>query len=182
MNPFVIIAIILIIYIVISKCRNNVERFTQFKPIDWKDQSKERCVDLGTDRKAINLDLTTCKYQNDLGQRDALNSKLECHDATDRDIFNRRERSSWCASMAGKRTYDKEMLGAEPSKIMDTVSRPLPQIPLIAEAQEKVILPIRGKDATNLNLINGGVYTGHYEMLDNMGFNGYDGQKAFASY
>jgi hypothetical protein len=180
MNPILIVIIILTLYYL---CKNNTaESFSQFAPVDWKKESAARCTALKGNAKEIQSNLQSCSATDMYGQRDSINNKIACLDAINRQIFNDRESGSWCASSVGEKTESKEVLGAQPSNIVTTtanVEKPQPKVQVESEAN--VLLATKSSDMVAV-VSNGGVLNKSFDLIDSVGFNGYDVSKSYAAY
>lgn len=174
MDKLILIVVILGLVFLYLKSNSNTENFEQFAPINWSTLSNDRCKELKDEMTEIQTTLQSCTAQSTSGQRDELNNKRACIDAVNRKIFVDRESASWCASAEGKKTVPGELLGTQPNKIINT-------IPAIQNDPQNILKLKLATNDNQLSKLKGGILENNFKLLENTGFDGYDGNKLYAS-
>ena len=113
----VLLIIILLLVVVIFKPKTSNTDIENFWDINLSpnDIAKKQCSNLTLESEEIKKYKEVCKnVNNDLfNERSIINKGIECKDATDREIFNDKERHIWC-----KDKDDEIMMHVEPEDIL----------------------------------------------------------------
>lgn len=168
---FLVFTVLFILLILMSD-NSNKEHFdvTNTSKKSWKDLASLQCQTLKNEALELNGMLDSCLKGNNvaLGQRNNINSKINCIDTNNRLIFNKIESDAWCNQSNGLPTVSTPI---NPSNITFDNTPALEDI-FISDVKNYTRQPNFAKENNKL-----------YKKIQSDGFMGHDvSQKQFASW